>query len=131
MTLSSVPISPMRRVIRRQIPRIKSPAFYLHISEHRREIVRAGAEMEVVEDIFLHCCYIWVGRLYKVTTAMKQKGERLREHQHPVAKMRTGAPRVGGVGHPSTLSAVASLWPFCPLLLPHIPSPLPWSLFGG
>lgn len=47
-------------VDRKALHSSKAGAFYLHIPKHSREIVGAGAEVEVVENIFLHGCYVWI-----------------------------------------------------------------------
>ena len=45
--------------------------------------MRAGAEAEVVEDVFLHCCYVGIAKLHQVT-AQNRKGDSL-QNQRPVA----------------------------------------------
>lgn len=54
---------------------MKSPASYLHIPKHSGEVVRAGAEAEMVENVFLQRGYVRIAELYKAGTAQIRKAE--------------------------------------------------------
>lgn len=60
-------------VDRKAIHSSKAGASYLHIPKHSREIVGAGAEVEVVENIFLHGRYVWIWKPNEAVTVRNKK----------------------------------------------------------
>ena len=56
----------------------QKPCFYLHVSKHSREVMRAGAKAEMVEDVFFHCSHVGIAKLYKVAVP-KQERRQFRE----------------------------------------------------
>lgn len=76
-------------------PQKRSPTPYLHIPKHGREIVRAGAEVQVVQDVLLHPGQVWVAQLNAVVAVPNQESG-LAEQWHPVADMVTECPAPAG-----------------------------------
>lgn len=66
---------PARGSVWRQISRTKSPVSYLHIPKHSGEVVRAGAEAQMVENVFLQRGYVWIAEPYKAGTAQTGKAD--------------------------------------------------------
>lgn len=106
-------------------------AFYLHVSKHGWEIVRAGAEAEVVEDVFLHCCYVGIAKPHQVTVPKQERRQFIEpassgqlDHWGALCRRGTRNP-AAGQPQPTEASAPSQF----PPLLPFTPSSLPG--FGG